>query len=255
MTTEELIIAGIIGLGTGFASGLMGLGGGILLTPLLRLIIGIPQLIALATPLPVLIPTAVSGSAAYYKERKQDFKLAGWILITALPMTWVGAEATKALSGKFLMILTGVFILLVSVTFLIRSMILKEHKHEAPPPVNPVKALMLGVVGGFMAGLLAIGGGIVYIPAILRFFGRSMKVAQATSLIVVMAVAIPGSIKHHMLGNVDWVLALILAITMAPGSYLGAKYALTLRNRTLERLFGIVTFIFGVYFLIFEVMK
>jgi uncharacterized membrane protein YfcA len=106
-----------------------------------------------------------------------------------------------------------------------------------------------------MSGLLAIGGGIIYIPAILRFFGRSMKVAQATSLIIVMTVAIPGSIKHHMLGNIDWVLALVLAITMAPGSYLGAKYALTLRNRTLERLFGIVTFIFGIYFLIFEVMQ
>lgn len=255
MTTEELIVAGIIGLGTGFASGLMGLGGGILLTPLLRLIIGIPQLIALATPLPVLIPTAVSGSAAYYKERKQDFKLAGYILITALPMTWVGAVLTKEVSGKFLMILTGVFILLVSITFLIRSIILKEQTHEAPPPISPIKALSLGAVGGLMSGLLAIGGGIIYIPAILRFFGRSMKVAQATSLIIVMTVAIPGSIKHHMLGNIDWVLALVLAITMAPGSYLGAKYALTLRNRTLERLFGIVTFIFGIYFLIFEVMQ
>jgi uncharacterized membrane protein YfcA len=255
MTTEELIIAGIIGLGTGFASGLMGLGGGILLTPLLRLIIGIPQLIALATPLPVLIPTAVSGSVAYYKERKQDFKLAGYILITALPMTWVGAVLTKEVSGKFLMILTGVFILLVSITFLIRSMILKEQTNEAPPPISPLKALLLGAVGGLMSGLLAIGGGIIYIPAILRFFGRSMKVAQATSLIVVMTVAIPGSIKHHMLGNIDWVLALVLAITMAPGSYFGAKYALTLRNRTLERLFGIVTGIFGIYFLIFEIMK
>jgi uncharacterized protein len=255
MTTEELIVAGIIGLGTGFASGLMGLGGGILLTPLLRLIIGIPQLIALATPLPVLLPTAISGSAAYYKERKQDFKLAGYILITALPMTWVGAELTKEFTGKFLMILTGVFILFVSVTFLIRSLILKEQVHGEPPPVNPLKALSLGAIGGLMAGLLAIGGGIIYIPAILRFFGRSMKVAQATSLIIVMAVAIPGSIKHHMLGNIDWVLALVLAITMAPGSYFGAKYALTLRNRTLERLFGIVTFIFGIYFLIFEVMQ
>lgn len=255
MTLSDLFIVGVIGLGTGFASGLMGIGGGVLLTPLLRLLLGIPQLVALATPLPVLLPSSAASSIAYYKERKQDFKLAGYILITALPMTWIGAETTKFVSGTLLMILTGVFILFVSITFLIRSLILKEQPRHDELPTNPIKAMWLGIVGGFMAGLLAIGGGIIYIPIILRFFGRSMKTAQATSLIVVLVVAIPGTIKHHMLGNIDWMLALVLACTMVPGSYLGAKFALHLRNNTLERIFGIVTFAFSIYFLVVEITQ
>jgi uncharacterized membrane protein YfcA len=252
MTITEIL--GILGVGcvAGFASGLMGLGGGIILTPLLRLLLGIPPLIALATPLPVLIPTAISSSVAYFKHRLQDFKLALYILIPALPMTWLGAAMTHVVSGTTLMVLTAIFIMLVALSFLYRSFILKVGDVEHPVEAKPLPTIIIGLLGGFLAGLLAIGGGIIYIPAIIRFFRRPMKVAQATSLAVVTIVAIPGSIKHHLLGNIDWGLGLALVCSMIPASYLGAKLAIRLHNKTLEKIFGVITFIFGIYFLLTE---
>lgn len=252
MSTNEILIALGIGLSTGFLSGLIGLGGGILLTPMLRLFLGTPQLLALATPLPVLFPTAISGSAAYYKERLADFRLGGLMLITALPMTWLGASLVPLVGGRTLMIWTAGFIMLVAGSFIMRTILLKEQADDQPSPARTMMALTIGAIGGFFAGLLAIGGGIIYIPAILRFFRRPMKVAQATSLAMVTIVAIPGTIKHAMLGNIDWRLALILAFGTIPAGYLGARVAVKLRNRTLERIFGVLTMAFGIYFLLTE---
>lgn len=252
MTTEEILLALTVGLATGFASGLIGLGGGILLTPMLRLFLGTPQLLALATPLPVLFPTAISGSVAYSKEHLADFKLAAFMLITALPMTWIGASLTAMIEGRMLMIWTAAFIMLVAGSFIIRAIIVKERVDDQHHPTDPFIALTVGAVGGFFAGLLAVGGGIIYIPAILRFFRRPMKVAQATSLAMVTIIVIPGTIKHAMLGHIDWTLALVLVCGTIPGGYLGARLATKLRNRTLERIFGILTMAFGIYFLLTE---
>lgn len=252
MTTEEILIALGIGLITGFASGLIGLGGGVFLTPMLRLFLGTPQILALATPLPVLIPTAISGSIAYYKERLADFRLGGLMLITALPLTWVGASLVPAVGGRTLMLWTAGFIMLVAGSFIVRSIILKERVDDQHHKPDIMAAFAVGAVGGFFAGLLGIGGGILYIPAILRFFRKPMKVAQATSLAMVVIVAALGTVKHSMLGNIDWTLALILACGTIPSGYLGARVAVTLRNRTLERIFGILTMAFGIYFLLTE---
>ena len=252
MNTEQILIALGIGLVTGFASGLIGLGGGIFLTPMLRLILGTPQFLALATPLPVLIPTAISGSIAYYKDRLADFKLGGLMLITALPMTWIGASFVPSIGGRTLMLWTAGFIMLVAGSFIVRAVILKERVDDQRHKPDTIMALTIGALGGFFAGLLGIGGGVIYIPAILRFLHRPMKVAQATSLAMVAVVALIGTVKHSMLGNIDWTLALVLACGTIPASYLGARVAVKLRNRTLEKIFGILTMAFGIYFLLTE---
>ena len=249
------ILTILIGLFTGFASGLLGIGGSALGTPLLRLLLGVPPLIALATPMPVMLPSAISGGIAYVRERKVDYKLAGWMLLAAVPMTWIGATVTAYLSPVFLMVLTGIFLIFVGISFIIRGFILKPVEYPVPPTglVDKPKALLFGAMGGFLAGLLAIGGGIIYVPVILRFFGRSMKVALATSLAVVTVVAIPGSIRHQMLGHIDWIIVGLLSVAVIPASFLGAKLALRLRNQTLERIFGICTVVFGIYFLFTQI--
>jgi uncharacterized protein len=249
------IITLLIGLITGFASGLLGIGGSALGTPMLRLLIAAPPLIALATPMPVMLPAAISGGIAYIRDKKVDYKLAGWMLLSAVPMAWIGASVTAYLSPVFLMVLTAIFLILIGISFIIRGFILKpvEYPVAANVSVDVLKALLFGAIGGFLAGLLAIGGGVIYVPVILRVFGRSMKVALATSLAVVSAVAIPGSIRHAMLGHIDWAIVILLSIAVIPASFLGAKLALRLRNRTLERIFGICTIVFGVYFLFTQI--
>lgn len=245
------LIPFLIGLVTGFASGLMGIGGSSLGTPMLRLIAGAPALIALATPMPVMLPSSLSGGFAYFRQKKIDFKLAGWTLLTALPCAWLGAMATAYVSGQFLMVLTAIFLISVGSSFLIRSALFRAVEEESVVimRVSIPKALIFGTIGGFLAGLLAIGGGVVYVPVFARLFSRSMKVALATSLAVVTVVAIPGSIEHALLGHIDWGMAGLMALGAFPASFFGAKLALRLRNQTLERIFGAATIGFGIFFL------
>jgi uncharacterized membrane protein YfcA len=241
----------LIGLVTGFASGLMGIGGASLGTPLLRLIAGAPPLIALATPMPVMLPSSLSGGFAYLRQHKIDFRLAGWTLVTALPCTWIGAAATAYVPGQFLMVLTALFLIGVGSSFLIRSVLFRAVEEEliVVTEVSVPKALIFGTLGGLLAGLLAIGGGIIYVPVFARLFSRSMKVALATSLAIVTVVAIPGSIEHALLGHIDWQMAGLMTLGALPASFFGARLALRLRNQTLERIFGAATICFGVFFL------
>ena len=244
---SESLIALLIGVFTGFLSGLMGIGGGAIGTPLIRLLLDAPPVIALATTMPVIFPSGLSGSIAYYRERMIDFSLAGLVLITALPMTWIGATVSHQMEGRILMLLTAVFLLVVGSSFLVRSYLFAGAGDHSPKHSIPL-SLAAGVLGGFLAGLLAIGGGVIYVPIFVRLFRRPMKTALATSLFVVMLVAIPGSIRHAQLQHIDWEIAGYVSLGVLPASFLGARYALTLRNTTLERLFGILTILFGVYF-------
>ena len=233
----------------------MGIGGSSLGTPLLRLIAGAPPLISLATPMPVMLPSSLSGGFAYLREQKIDFKLAGWMLVTAIPFAWIGAATTQYVSGQFLMILTSIFLIGVGTSFLIRSALFRlvEEELEIPREIWPAKAMLFGMVGGFLAGLLAIGGGVIYVPVFVRVFSRPMKVALATSLAVVTLVAIPGSIEHALLGHIDWAMAGMMALGAFPASFFGARLALRLRNRTLEQIFGAATICFGIFFLITQI--
>lgn len=252
--STHLVTPFLIGIVTGFASGLMGIGGSSLGTPLLRLVIGAPQLISLATPMPVMLPLSLSGGFAYLRQQKIDFKLAGWMLVTALPFAWIGAAATQYVSGQFLMVLTSIFLIGVGCSFLIRSIVFRVEEEElVRTKTNAPKALLFGILGGFIAGLLAIGGGVIYVPVFVRVFSRSMKVALATSLAVVTVVAIPGSIEHALLGHIDWQIAGLMALGAFPASFFGARLALRLRNQTLERIFGAATICFGIFFLISQI--
>ena len=151
----DFFIPFLIGIITGFASGLMGIGGSALGTPMLRIIVGAPPLIALATPMPVMLPSSLSGGFAYLRQQKIDFKLAGWMLVTALPFTWIGAMATQYVSGQFLMILTSIFLIGVGCSFLIRSMIFRAIDEELPvTKISPPKVMLFGILGGLLGTAL-----------------------------------------------------------------------------------------------------
>ncbi len=144
---------------------------------------------------------------------------------------------------------TAAVMVYVAVTFLVRSWLLREEK-ETAPNTSVVMPLAIGALVGIFSGLLAVGGGIVMVPAFVRVMRLTLKQALATSLLCVAALSIPGTIVHGLLGHIDWQVALVLAVTSIPFSYIGAKAAVRLRNQTLERIYGVFMFVFAVYFIL-----
>lgn len=101
--------------------------------------------------------------------------------------------------------------------------------------------IIIGIITGVMAGMLGIGGAIIMIPALVFFMGFSQQMAQGTSLAVMLPpIGIIATYNYYKAGHVDMKVALILAACFLVGSYFGSKYALTLPQATLKKIFGIL---------------
>jgi uncharacterized protein len=107
--------------------------------------------------------------------------------------------------------------------------------------------LGIGIITGIMAGMLGIGGAIIMIPALVYFMGFSQQTAQGTSLAVMLPpIGILAAYNYYKAGHVDIKFALILACAFLIGSYFGSKFALTLPQATLKKVFGILLLLVAV---------
>lgn len=236
----------------GFLSGIFGIGGSLISTPILRLVFNIPELIALASPLPVTIPTAISGAYSYSRKGCFNKKIAFYTIILGLPATVIGAWCTKYIEAKSLMIFTGALIVTLGIRFL-RSDIAMIPKFIKQCP-SSLQAGLIGIISGFLSGLLAVGGGFFLVPAFVMVMGLTMQEAAATSLICVAVYAVPGTLVHWYLNHIDWSLVLNLSIGVIPASYLGAHLATNIKSQKLQNIFSIFLILFGFYF-IFKQIK
>jgi len=99
----------------------------------------------------------------------------------------------------------------------------------------------IGILTGFMAGMLGIGGAIIMIPALVFIMGFSQHSAQGTSLAVMLPpIGIIAAYNYYKAGEVNFKFAIILAIAFMAGSYFGSKYALTLPQPVLKKIFGVL---------------
>ena len=101
--------------------------------------------------------------------------------------------------------------------------------------------IVIGIVTGAMAGMLGIGGAIIMIPALVFFMGFSQQMAQGTSLAVMLPpIGILAAYNYYKAGQVNIKFAIILAVAFLVGSYFGSKFALTLPQPLLKKIFGIL---------------
>jgi uncharacterized membrane protein YfcA len=125
---EEVLLTIFTGILTGLSSGMFGIGGSVVATPILKLALGIPAIIALATPIPAAIPSAASGSYMYYKNNLINFKLAGSVLITAIPFSWLGSWSTQYVDGTILIVAKALFLAFLGLKFFISSWLFKSKE-------------------------------------------------------------------------------------------------------------------------------
>ena len=247
MTPSEAVLIVLVGLAAGVLSGLFGIGGGIVMTPGLTALGGLSPIVAVATPLPVILPTAAVGAFTYHRAGEVDMRAAAWISLTGATASAVGALLTEAVNARLLLVVTAALLAWQSIQIL-RGKPRPAEIEERPLPAWTLA--LVGVVAGLLSGLLGIGGGIVIVPALAGMLGVPLKRALGTSLVAVVVLVIPGTIVHAVLGNIDWVAALFLAIGAVPGARLGATIALGTKERTLRLMVGsflaLVAVVYGV---------
>ncbi len=256
----EVVQALAIGLATGLLSGTFGIGGGIVCTPMLRLLMHLDAHMAIGTTLALIVPTSVAGAINYVKEKLVDIEMVKMLVLPAIIGTLIGAELTVHVDGRILMLLFAALITLAAIDLLSGfSHKLKQQAvakpefdqtkvYQAIPDLAEVlpkkaswlKVLPVGLLTGLLAGFFGVGGGFILIPILLAVFGMSAKSAFGTSLLVVACLSVPGTIAHSINHHVEFSLVLVMALGAVPGSMLGSKLALRLKDSLLKRAFGVI---------------
>jgi uncharacterized membrane protein YfcA len=235
MSIETMLAVALIGAFVGFLGGVFGKGGSAIATPLLALV-GIPPIMALASPLPATVPATLAASYVYWRQRLVDWEVFRWCLLVGIPATTIGAYATRWIGGDALVTATEVVVTGLGVRFLLRP----GDPHEiAAEPADHLRRMILVAAGvGLLSGLLANAGGFLLAPLFVVVLRLSIKQSFATSLAVAAVLAVPGTIVHAALGHIDWEVVAIFGATSIPLSFLGARTALRTNPVHLERAYG-----------------
>ena len=247
MTALEAALTIGVGLLAGILSGLFGVGGGTVMTPGLTALSGLAPIVAVATPLPVILPTAAVGAYTYRHADEVDLRAAAWISIPGAVGAAVGAAATEVVNARLLLLITSALIAWQAAGIL-RGRSRSEASVQREIPVATL--VVVGIGAGLLSGLLGIGGGLIIVPSLAGMLGMPLKRALGTSLVAVVVLVIPGTIVHAALGHIDWTAALLLALGAIPGARIGATIALGTQERRLRLMVGtflaLVAVLYGV---------
>lgn len=231
MTPLQIGLGVAVGFGAGILSGLFGVGGGIVTTPAVNTLLGGTAIQAIATPLPVILPTSIVGAYTYARAGEVSVRAARWAAIPGVGGAIAGALLTEVVNAHLLLLVTAVLIAITAVQ-VIAGRAPKTSWERGRTPGWRYGAI--GLVAGVVSGLLGVGGGIVMVPAFTVWIGMPLRRALGTSLLVIAVLVIPGTIVHVLLGNVDWAIFLVLTLGVVPGARIGARIALGVRERTLR---------------------
>lgn len=235
MTPADVAIGVGIGLASGVLAGLFGIGGGIVMTPGIQVLLGAPPIVALATPLPAIFPTALAGALTYRRGGELDTQAAAWLVGPGLVGAALGAWLTEVVETSLLLLVTAGLLAYQAWTIL-RSA--RRSSERRAPRGSPAALVAIGAGAGFVSGLLGIGGGLVMVPLLAGWLGMPLKRALGTSLLAIVALVVPGTVVHAVLGHIDVGIFLALIVGAVPGARLGASVALGARERTLRSVVG-----------------
>ncbi|MEX0666218.1 MAG: sulfite exporter TauE/SafE family protein [Acidimicrobiia bacterium] len=255
------IAAGVV---TGVLSGMFGIGGAMVSNPALRALGAGPR-IAVGSTLPAIIPGAISGALRYRREGLILERVVRWTAPFGVASSVGGAFAADAIpEGRALTLAIAALLAFTAV-----------RVGRAPRAAAPVvaetdvetaadarvdqaagahaarwKLALTGVLAGGLSGLLGVGGGVLMVPIFTGWLRMPLKPALATSLACVGILAIPGTISHAALGNIDWGYALPLALGIVPGARIGAHITIGIAEQRLRVLvgsvLGVIAIIYGI---------
>ena len=264
----------LLGLGgiVGFLSGMFGVGGGFLITPLL-LFIGVPAGVAVATGANQVVAASVSGMLVQMKRRGVDFRMGMVLLIGGLIGSFVGVKifAWMTALGQidlFVQLSYVLFLGLIGGLMFVESLrsILRNRKQGTAMPVrrahvhtwahrlpfkmkfrvsglyvSVIPPLMIGVLVGLLSACMGVGGGFLLVPAMIYTLGVPTRVVVGTSLFQIIFTTSFTTIMHAVNSQtVDMVLALLLIIGGVIGAQIGALVSTRLQAEQLRILLALL---------------
>jgi uncharacterized membrane protein YfcA len=194
-----------IGLVAGLFSGFFGVGGGIIMIPLLMIALRFDQRQASITSLTAIIPTATFAAVTFLASGYVPWDQVAFGFILAIGSTLTAPLGSWALRTWNVRIVRWFFIGLLALSAIVVFVTLPDRSVHLEWSVGTVAGLVvLGCVMGFVAGLLGVGGGLIVVPVLIVVFGVSDLTAKALSLVAMVPTSISGTLGSHRAGLVNW---------------------------------------------------
>ncbi len=225
----------------GFAAGLLGsiigLGGGIIIVPVLTFF-GFSPALAASNSIFAVFSNAIASSISYAKQRRIEYSIGLKLGLLSIPGTIVGAYVSSEITPSIFKILFALILISASIY------IFSKRKIE-PKNYNLSKQIMILAIGasfvaGIMSGLFGVGGGIIFVPLMVIAMGLSMKNAAPTSQFILLFASGSALVTHTLLGHPDFYQALLLATGAFVGGLVGARLSLEIKENSLKILISIV---------------
>lgn len=246
----------ILGVGAGVLSGMFGIGGGVVIVPVLATLFGFALREAIATSLGALMmPVALLAVIAYYRAGLLRVATAVFVSFGLIVGGVLGAQIQDALSLDNLQVLYGIFLLYNAWRFLEPRKWLKLAKPSVvkDPVQNAPWYLLLGVglISGVVSGLFGVGGGLVIVPLLVAVLHFDQKVAVGTSLGALLPPTTIGAVLNdYSQGLLSVPSAVLIAVGLLFGALLGARLTISLPPATVKRLYGFFLLIVALRFIL-----
>ncbi len=280
MSVNAAVIV-LLGAMVGILSGMFGVGGGFLTTPLL-IFYGVPPTIAAASASTQVTGASISGVLAYAKGGGVDYRMGAVLVVGGILGTGIGALLFQLLNqwGQTDTVINFIYVLMLgSIGAMmaresfgalraaragqkVRAMKRRHHPLVAMLPgryrfyasglyISPLAPLLLGVFTGIMTMLLGVGGGFIMVPAMLYLLGMGARVVVGTSLFQILFVTIGSTMMHSLTTRaVDIVLSVLLLIGSVAGAQLGARFAGRMQPELLRFLLAIIVLFFALIMIV-----
>ncbi len=248
----------LVGLLAGVMSGLFGIGGGIVMVPILIAVFGMSMLDANAASLgAMLLPVGVFGVVNYYKAGLINIRESLWISLGLFGGSFLGAELALAVNIGLLAKLYAIFLSYVALSYFnVHTLIFKRIKKESfelkeHKPHAFWMFILLGLFAGVIAGMFGKGGGIIIVPMLIRLFHYNPKAATATSLAALqLPVGLPSVIVYSEQGHLNLLYAALMAGGIVAGTFFGSKLALKLSVQFFKEIYAVFLLGVAVYMMV-----
>ncbi|MBZ0128808.1 MAG: sulfite exporter TauE/SafE family protein [Rhodobacteraceae bacterium] len=269
VSVNAFLLLGLGGL-VGILSGMFGVGGGFLMTPLL-FFIGIPPAVAVATEANQIVASSFSGVLAHLKRKTVDLKMGTVLLIGGLIGAAIGVQVFRILKemGQVELLVKLCYVVFLGV---IGSLMFSESlrairrtrgaHHKAPPRrqhswvhglpfkmkfrtsglyISAIPPLMVGALVGVLAAIMGVGGGFIMVPAMIYLLGMPTKVVIGTSLFQIIFVTGFTTLMHATTNyTVDMALAVLLLVGGVIGAQIGTRIGVKMKAEQLRILLAVL---------------
>lgn len=229
------VAAGLLG---GLLSGLLGIGGGVVIVPILALGLGFAQKRAQGTSLVAILLTAASGAVSYALAGEIAYVPAAAIAIGGVAGTFVGAALLHRMSDNQARIVFAVLMVVVAVRMAWGVEVSGGEESVDLTPLVVLGFVLAGLAMGTLSALVGVGGGIVLVPMLILIFLFTPQTAQGTSLLVMIPIALLGALRNARNGYTDWAAGAAVGLGGVLAAPVGGLIALAVPGTVLQRIFA-----------------